>query len=262
MPRPPHDLGQGGGIAEHVGQPDVVGLDPELLEVEALAVDDLADQRLARRNVAVRLHPHAPGRLEAASAIRAFSRAHRARVVVAHPGQVLGLGDGEAVLGITVHQRERRAETCEHTCGPSRGGATATPCPDGRGPRCSTACVPGAGRRASISCRTGCARRQLPEMSGSSSRLQARSRPATDGRDAARCRGAPPCSSTSTRKSCQNASNSGSRTWRSAWARVNSGTPSGSGSSIGHGLAPNGDGGLAAASTNSSTSSPPRRRPC
>jgi hypothetical protein len=72
-----HDLGQGGRIAEHVGQPHVVGLDPELVEVEALAVDDLADQGLARGDVAVGLDPHAPGGLEASLGDPAFIRSHR-----------------------------------------------------------------------------------------------------------------------------------------------------------------------------------------
>ena len=40
----PHDLGQGGGVAEHVGKPHIVGLDPELVEVETLSVDDLSDE--------------------------------------------------------------------------------------------------------------------------------------------------------------------------------------------------------------------------
>ncbi|MNY81639.1 hypothetical protein D3C86_2232980 [compost metagenome] len=39
-----HDLGQVGGIAEGIGQPDGLGIDAEMLEVEAAAAHDLADQ--------------------------------------------------------------------------------------------------------------------------------------------------------------------------------------------------------------------------
>jgi hypothetical protein len=48
---PPHpglgeDLGEAGREAERVGQPHLTALVPEPAEVPALAVDDLADQRL------------------------------------------------------------------------------------------------------------------------------------------------------------------------------------------------------------------------
>ncbi len=90
-------------------------------------------------------------------------------------------------------------------------------------------------------------------MSGSSSRLQARSSPAQQpGRVRARRRGARSAARRGPGSRARTRSNSGSRTWRSACCRVNSGAPSGSGSSRGHGLAPNGEGGLAAASTKSS----------
>ena len=41
------DLRERTRVAEHVGQPGVAGLDAELVQVETLAVDDLADERLA-----------------------------------------------------------------------------------------------------------------------------------------------------------------------------------------------------------------------
>ena len=110
MPLLLHDLGQRGRVAEHVGQPDVVGLDPQFVEVEPLAVDDLADQRLARGDVAVGLDPHAPGRLEASLGDPDLHPLPQLGVVLAHPGQVLGLGDHEPVLGVALHQLEHRAE--------------------------------------------------------------------------------------------------------------------------------------------------------
>ncbi len=105
-----HDLGQRGRIAEHVGQPHIVGLDSQFIEVEAFAVDDLADQRFARRNIAVGFDPHASGRLEPAFGDPGFHPLPKLGIVVAHPGEVLGLGDREPVLGIPIHELEHRAE--------------------------------------------------------------------------------------------------------------------------------------------------------
>ena len=59
VPRQGGELRERCGIAEGVGHPHVLGLDPELVEEEALAVDHLTDKRLATREVAVRLDPQA-----------------------------------------------------------------------------------------------------------------------------------------------------------------------------------------------------------
>ena len=83
---------------------------PSSSQVEALAVDDLADERLPRGDVAVGLDPHAPGRLQPTLGDPFLHPFPQVGVVVAHPGQVLGLGDHEPVVGIPLHQLEHRAE--------------------------------------------------------------------------------------------------------------------------------------------------------
>ena len=52
------DLGQGGGIAEHVGQPQDVVIYAELFLEEALPVQDLSNKALTRAEVTVSLDPH------------------------------------------------------------------------------------------------------------------------------------------------------------------------------------------------------------
>ena len=191
------------------------------------------------------------------SAIRSFIRSHRSGIVVAHPGQVLGLGDHEPVVGVPVHEFEHGAEGA---C------ALADRLAEGPQPRRVQMGVPDDAHRDGH--RGGLLGQQLDEHRlsrapavGDVGQVEQVARPleagAAGGRSAVRRRGARVSSSTRTRKSCQNSSNSGSRTCRSARCRVNRGAPSGSGRSSGHGLVPNGEGGLAAASTKSSTSSPP-----
>ena len=86
-----HDLGERRGIAEDIGQPHVLGLDAELLPMELLAVEDLADERFARGDVAVGLDPHAAGRLEPALGDPRLHPIPQIGIVVTHPGQVLCL---------------------------------------------------------------------------------------------------------------------------------------------------------------------------
>ncbi len=99
-----HDLGQGGRIAEGVGQPELPAVDAEAALEEALAVDDLAHQRLARRDVAVGLHPHGAHRAELAGADPLADPGEEGRVVLLHPGQVLGRRAHEVVLRVVLHQ--------------------------------------------------------------------------------------------------------------------------------------------------------------
>ena len=85
------DLRERGRVAEHVGQPEVGRLAPELVEEEALAVHDLANQRLTRRDVAVGLDPHAPDRLEPTGRHLVAHAVVQRRVELFHPGVLLGL---------------------------------------------------------------------------------------------------------------------------------------------------------------------------
>ncbi len=109
-PAQSHDLREGGRIAEDIGQPHIIGLDPAFIEVEALAVHDLTDERLTRRDVAIGLHPHASGGFEPALVYAFLEPLPQVGVVLGHPGQMLGLGHDEAVLRIPVHQGQNCAE--------------------------------------------------------------------------------------------------------------------------------------------------------
>ena len=99
-----HDLGKVGRVPEDVGQPYLGRVPPELPGEEALAVEDLAHERLARRDVAVGLDPHAPDRLELSAFDLLLHAAVEVRVPVFHPRVLLGLGAGEPVVGVLVHQ--------------------------------------------------------------------------------------------------------------------------------------------------------------
>jgi hypothetical protein len=90
-PRQGKDLREVGRVAEHVRQPQAAGLHVHLVGEEALAVDDLADERLAAREVAVRLDPHAPHHLELSLRDLLADPVVETGVVGADPGQLLGL---------------------------------------------------------------------------------------------------------------------------------------------------------------------------
>ena len=52
-----HDLRQGAGVAEYIRQPEHFAVHAEFLAVEALTVDQLADQAFAAGDISIRLHP-------------------------------------------------------------------------------------------------------------------------------------------------------------------------------------------------------------
>ncbi len=103
-------LRQARGIAEHVGDPHLVAAAAETLLEVALAVHDLTDEALPRRQVHVRLDPHPADRdplpaLDALDDLR-----EQLGMTLLHPGVLLGLRAREPVLGVVVHQRHRRGE--------------------------------------------------------------------------------------------------------------------------------------------------------
>ena len=99
-----HDLRELAVVAEHVGVPEHLGAAPELLLEEALAVEELAHQRLARGEVAVGLDPRPADREPlAARDPLADARVESGRAV-ADPRVLLRLRAGEAVVGIALHQ--------------------------------------------------------------------------------------------------------------------------------------------------------------
>ena len=100
------DLRQRGGVAEDVGDPQLVALDAELLQEEAGAERDLTDECLAARDVRVGLDPHAADRLPSSFGDAPFDAFPDGRVVLLHPLVLRGLAAHEAVLRVGVHQRE------------------------------------------------------------------------------------------------------------------------------------------------------------
>ena len=99
-----HDLRQLAVVAEHVGVPEHARAAAELALEEALAVEELAHERLAGGQVAVRLDPRPADRepLPGGDAL-ADPRPEPGRPV-ADPRVLLGLRAGEAVVGIALHE--------------------------------------------------------------------------------------------------------------------------------------------------------------
>ena len=100
------DLRQGGGIAEHIRLPEFVAGDAKLLAEEALPVQELAHQRLAGGEVAVRFHPRTARRDELPGFHLLLDLLVQLGVLVFHPLQLLGLRAGKFVLGVIIHQAQ------------------------------------------------------------------------------------------------------------------------------------------------------------
>ena len=93
-------------VAERVGAPVLAAAPPEPRLERPLAVEQLPHERLARRQVAVRLHPRAADDLPAAFAHALAHAREQIRRVLLEPRVVLRRGRRETVLGVAVHQRE------------------------------------------------------------------------------------------------------------------------------------------------------------
>ena len=102
-PRLLDQLGEVAGISEDVRQPQDARLVAELLHEVALAVQKLAHQRLAGRQVAVGLHPHRADRLPLAGRRLRLDPPVQVRVRLLHPFVLRGLRAGENEVGILVH---------------------------------------------------------------------------------------------------------------------------------------------------------------
>ena len=105
-----HDLRQRGGIAEHVRQPEDAVVLAEFLAEELLAIQELAYQRFARRDVAVGLDPHAAFRLPAAIGNRLLDALVQFRRVLLHKLIQDRLTGHELVFGILLHQVQNRGK--------------------------------------------------------------------------------------------------------------------------------------------------------
>ena len=108
--RAAQQLGQRGREAEAVGQPADGVRRAEALGEVALAVEELADQRLAGRHHAVRLHPHAADRLEAALGGKRLDPAEQLRVVLFEEREHLGGRLVEVQLRVALEQPDRRPQ--------------------------------------------------------------------------------------------------------------------------------------------------------
>ena len=105
-----HDLRQLAVVAEHVGVPELVAAAAELPLEEPLPVQELADERLAGRQVAVRLDPRAADRHPAPGLDLAADPPVQVGVARADPVVLLGLRAGEPELRVALHVRRLRAE--------------------------------------------------------------------------------------------------------------------------------------------------------
>ena len=105
------DLGQGGRVAEGIGEPEHgrAGVAEEPAEV-APAEEELADEGLAGREVRIGLHPHPAQGLPAALGRPGFDLLDEGGVVLFHEGVELGLALGEMELRVTLHEPEDRGE--------------------------------------------------------------------------------------------------------------------------------------------------------
>ena len=103
-------LRQPGRVAEHVGDPHLAAPTAEVLLEVALAVDDLADDALAGRQVHVRLDPHPADRHPLPVGDLVDDAGEQLRLALGDPRVLLRLRAREPVVGLGVHQRDRRGE--------------------------------------------------------------------------------------------------------------------------------------------------------
>ena len=98
------DLRQGARVAERVGHPGLLALDPELIQEELLARDELAGHRLAAGHVGVTLDPHAADGNELPRSDLLADAGEHLRVVLLHPEVLLGARAREHEVGVLVHE--------------------------------------------------------------------------------------------------------------------------------------------------------------
>ena len=103
-------LRQGSAVAEHIRLPQRHRLLAELLAEEALAVEDLPDQRLAAGDVDVGFDPHRPLHLPAPFGDTVLDPFVERGVVLLDPCILLRLAGAENVVGIALQHRQRGRE--------------------------------------------------------------------------------------------------------------------------------------------------------
>src|SRR4030081_405535 len=103
---PAHNLWQRGTIAKDIWQPDMPGLDTKFLLPEVRPMQNLADERLARRKIAVGFNPHRAYRLKTSLRDTLFHPLIEFRNVLFEPLQHLWLALAIMVVGIALHQSQ------------------------------------------------------------------------------------------------------------------------------------------------------------
>jgi len=106
----PDDLRHGGGVTEHVRQPEVLHVEAEFVHVIVLAVQELADHRLAGDDVAVGFDPHAALKLPASFGDPRFDLLIEFGVVVADEFVEHRLRRAEHIVRVTLHVVELAGE--------------------------------------------------------------------------------------------------------------------------------------------------------
>ena len=106
-------LRQGGRVAEHVGQPQVPAVDAELLGEVLLAVEELADERLAAGDVHVAFAPGGAFGLPAAGLDELLDLGQQVRGVLLQPLVGLRAGLLEDPVGVLLQQADLRGERAD-----------------------------------------------------------------------------------------------------------------------------------------------------
>ncbi len=109
-----HDLRKLGVVPEHVGVPELTVAAAELALEVPLAVQELTYQRLARRQVAVRLDPRAATRHPLPRRNPLADARVELGLMQPQPVVLVGLRAGESELRIPLHVGELRAEGADH----------------------------------------------------------------------------------------------------------------------------------------------------
>src|SRR5581483_5748044 len=98
-----HELGKLPAVAERVRRPELAAANAELLLEEPLAVHELAEQRLARRQIAVRLNPAAADGNELAGRDLRANALPQVGLALLDPRVLLGLRARKAKVLVLVH---------------------------------------------------------------------------------------------------------------------------------------------------------------
>ena len=107
----PDDLGEGGGVAENIGNPEISDVNPEFIFKEVLAVEELADHGFSADEVAVRFNPHSALNFPASGGDGLFDFFVKSRIVLFDECVMLSRGCPEDILRIFFDECDLGAES-------------------------------------------------------------------------------------------------------------------------------------------------------